>query len=89
MHPDMGRSQGERAARKRSVEGEPGGATFEAEDMQGEVAAWVREHAGRRAAREGAVLVLRPDRYVFAVAGRGELAATTAQARVQICHRAA
>ena len=78
VYPDMGRPQGEGVAQEIDPD------LCEIEDIGGAIGAWIREHAGRQATSRGVVVVLRPDRYVFALAGSAELAAVTAQARLQL-----
>ena len=78
VYPDMGRPQGE------GVTPEVDPDLPEVEDIRGEVGAWIRRYAGRRALSRGVVVVLRPDRYVFAVAEGEQLATITAEARAQL-----
>jgi 3-(3-hydroxy-phenyl)propionate hydroxylase len=78
VFPDGGRPQGDGA---RSL---PDADVLELEDVSSALGRWIRTHAGSAAQRRGAIVVLRPDRYVFAVAAPADLARITAEARTRL-----
>lgn len=78
VYPDMGRPQGEGVSPEFDPE------LGEVEDVGGEFRRWIRKYAGRLARHDAVIVVLRPDRYVFAVVEPGELGSVTTTARSQL-----